>query len=373
MGCRVSVIIPTYNRADLVGQAVDSALLQSVGEVEVIVVDDGSTDNTAEIVGAYGDRVRYIRTENRGVGHARNVGTRHATGRYLTFLDSDDCLYPYALELLSEVLERFPYAGLACAEMSGFDDNGFFDRFHLKSYHSSTYRDHGMTYERIYGSRTRLKDLGVAPGALLAEDAASLDRAVYIGNVFDAYLLELVLCQNTAMVRREVATAIGDRNERVSYFEEFDYLLRICRSYDVCFVDVPTYKLRYHRGQISTTAGPRGKYVWMRKQQELLRLIKRHAFADPGYYERHRARIDRQLARLHRAVAVPMMLQGGSGTALARRSRVYLSRARRYGQAEWSLWASSYLPGPLRRLGVSLVEHLRTRRFRSRGTAREAS
>ena len=97
MSVRVSAIIATYNRADLVQQAIRSALEQQVpgGEVEVIVVDDASTDNTPEVVSAFGSRVRFIRqTRNQREGAARNAGARLAAGDYCAFLDSDDYWLP---------------------------------------------------------------------------------------------------------------------------------------------------------------------------------------------------------------------------------------------------------------------------------------
>jgi GT2 family glycosyltransferase len=86
----VSVIIPTYNRWPMVGAAVDSVLAQSYREFEVIVVDDGSTDETATELEKLGSRVRYVYQERRGVSAARNLGVRHSRGRLIAFLDSDD-------------------------------------------------------------------------------------------------------------------------------------------------------------------------------------------------------------------------------------------------------------------------------------------
>jgi glycosyltransferase involved in cell wall biosynthesis len=92
----VSAIIPTYNRANFVGRAIESALAQTLpnGTVEVIVVDDESTDATPHVVAAFGASVTYIRQTNRREGAARNAGARHATGTYLAFLDSDDYWLP---------------------------------------------------------------------------------------------------------------------------------------------------------------------------------------------------------------------------------------------------------------------------------------
>ena len=86
----VSVVIPTYNRAAFVGKAVDSVLNQTFTNYEVIVVDDGSTDDTREQLNKYGSRIRYIYQENRGVSVARNTGIAASRGEWLAFLDSDD-------------------------------------------------------------------------------------------------------------------------------------------------------------------------------------------------------------------------------------------------------------------------------------------
>ncbi len=362
----VSVVIPTYNRAGMVGQAIDSVLQQSFTDVEILVVDDGSTDDTEIRVGKYGDRVRYIKTSNGGVAHARNVGMRSARGRYLTFLDSDDLLYPYALELQVGLLERFPDVAFACAEMSGFDDAGFFDRYHLKTYHRSAYRDPSVTYESVFQSSLPLVDAVTLPRQLTEADPSASARRVYIGNVFDSYLTNIVLCQNTVMLRSEVVSAVGERNERVKHWQELDYLLRISRRHTVCFADIPTYKLRYHDGQISTTARADGTRVWMRKQQILLRVVKRQALADQAYYLAHRHRIDRHLAHLHRAAAVPMLLLGDRSPRrrrCVRTARLHLARCTIYGQPASVLLAASFAPLPIRKAVVTLVEAARQTRW----------
>ncbi|MGE5294771.1 MAG: glycosyltransferase family 2 protein [Solirubrobacterales bacterium] len=110
---RVSVIIPTYNRATYVPRAIDSVLSQKYRDLEIIVVDDGSKDNTREVVAAYGAPVRYIFQENQGPGAARNQGIRVAAGAYLAFLDSDDVWMPTFLEKTVSALDEHPEVGVA--------------------------------------------------------------------------------------------------------------------------------------------------------------------------------------------------------------------------------------------------------------------
>lgn len=106
----VSVVIPTYNRASVLPRAVDSALDQTYDNVEIIIVDDGSTDNTSDVIAAYDqERLTAISLEsNRGAPHARNVGIERADGEYISFLDSDDEYEPTRIATLVSVLRSAP-------------------------------------------------------------------------------------------------------------------------------------------------------------------------------------------------------------------------------------------------------------------------
>src|SRR3954470_16999186 len=97
---RVSVVMATYNYAHYLPGALDSALAQTAGDLEVIVVDDGSTDNTPDVVGPYlaDARVRYVRTANQGQPAAENVGIRLSRAPFVAFLDADDLWLPHKLE-----------------------------------------------------------------------------------------------------------------------------------------------------------------------------------------------------------------------------------------------------------------------------------
>jgi len=111
---RVSVIIPTYNRARVVGEAIRSALDQTVRDIEVIVVDDGSTDDTRDAVdGCRDGRVRYIYKTNGGPASARNAGLAEAKGEYVAFLDHDDLWPARFLEVMTGALDGRPEFGLA--------------------------------------------------------------------------------------------------------------------------------------------------------------------------------------------------------------------------------------------------------------------
>ena len=104
----VSVVIPTYNQPAFLQAALDSVFAQTFKDYEIIVVNDGSTDDTGEQLGRYGDRIRLITQENQGIGRARNRGMDAATGRYIAFLDHDDLWHPEKLETQVAYMQEHP-------------------------------------------------------------------------------------------------------------------------------------------------------------------------------------------------------------------------------------------------------------------------
>jgi glycosyltransferase involved in cell wall biosynthesis len=107
MSVRFSVVMPVYNRGKYVRRAIDSALSQTFTDYELIAVDDGSTDDSLEILNSYGSRIRVVRQANQGPEVARNTGVALAQGEYIAFLDSDDIFFPFALETYDQVIQAF--------------------------------------------------------------------------------------------------------------------------------------------------------------------------------------------------------------------------------------------------------------------------
>ncbi len=114
-----SVVIPTHNRAALLRETVESVLAQDFGEYETIVVDDGSTDGTPEVIRSFGNRVRGFSRSKQGPERSRNYGASVSKGKYIVYLDSDDLLLPYALSIYHGIVERVTPA-LILAKGKGF-------------------------------------------------------------------------------------------------------------------------------------------------------------------------------------------------------------------------------------------------------------
>ncbi len=120
----VSVVIPNYNYANYVGEAVESVLRQTYNSVEIIVVDDGSTDGSKEVLSSYGGEIKTIFQDNSGVSAARNNGANQSSGKYLAFLDADDIWLPRKIEAQVKLFEENENLGLVHVGVEDIDAEG---------------------------------------------------------------------------------------------------------------------------------------------------------------------------------------------------------------------------------------------------------
>lgn len=121
----VSVIVPTYNYAHFLSDSLGSVLLQTYNSYEIIVVDDGSTDNTKAVLNPFMQKIKYIHLEqNRGLPTARNIGIQSAHGKYIAFLDADDLWLPEKLQTDMEYFEKFPDVSMVYSRHTNIDENG---------------------------------------------------------------------------------------------------------------------------------------------------------------------------------------------------------------------------------------------------------
>jgi len=197
---KVSVIIPVYNGERFIAQAVDSVLNQTYRDFELIVVDDGSTDKTAEILKSYGSQIIYIYQPNRERSAARNTGIRHAQGEYLAFLDADDVWLPHKLQRQVQLLDQASEVGLVYGWAYFIDETG--QRVNLS----------GKEMLCSFESGTR---------------------------VFEPLLFENVIASPTVMIRRHCIDTVGFFDESMTYTEDWDMWLRIAVHYKVGIINEP--------------------------------------------------------------------------------------------------------------------------------------
>ena len=367
-GPTVSVIIPTYNRADLLPGCLENVLGQSYPHLEVLVVDDGSTDNTREVIQPYLDRVRYFETENGGPAHARNIAMRAATGEYLAFLDSDDFYLPGKLALQVAFMEAFPDVGLVSTEVSAFDSTGVLEENHLKTYHS-IYRTHRLSYEDVYGVRGEF----VWPGR-------EQPIPYYVGNIFRYTLMSTVIMVNTVLFRREVIDKVGLQNEGFRYLQCYEWSMRVCKHFKVGFLDVPTYLIRYHEGQHSMCRGggwgkAKSDAQWRKQRlteveisRNVLSAVMEWGCGDPEFYADNQEWLDPRVAEI--------FFHMGSGwldLGEKKKARESFRKGAAYDHAwgfnrRWFLWSIL----PLRMHPVAKWAERRWQRLRRRGMKGQA-
>ena len=185
----VSVIIPSYNRWPMLGEAVDSVLAQTAREHELIVVDDGSTDKTPRRLRDYGARLTMLSQSRRGVAAARNLGARQASGRYLAFLDSDDTWHPVKLERQLAFMERNPEVEICQT-----------DEIWVRN-----------------GVRVNPRHRHRKPS----------------GDIFRASLDLCLVSPSAVMMRRELFERVGGFDESLPVCEDYDLWLRIAKDVEV--------------------------------------------------------------------------------------------------------------------------------------------
>lgn len=212
----VTVIIPTYNRAAFLGEAVRSVLGQSFADFELIVVDDGSTDDTAAVFGAITDpRLRVLRREHRGIGASINAGLREARGAYVARLDSDDVWRPELLQTLVAELDARPEIGLAYGKGQAMDAGG---RLLL----------------HFQGMRPRFPDDSLR--SVLYDDCT---------------------CTIATVLRREHLERVGGYDESLPANEDWDLVLRLAQQCRFAFVDQVLAQYRWHEGNLTGLRSPR--------------------------------------------------------------------------------------------------------------------
>jgi glycosyltransferase involved in cell wall biosynthesis len=207
---RVSAAIITHNRARYLAEAITSVLGQTVADLELIVVDDGSTDDTPDVVAPYLDRIRYVRQEKRGKAAARNAAVELARGDLIAFCDSDDSWYPDRLERQLTAFDQHPHVGMVHGHVDVVDTSG-----------------------RLLPDRTS------AMRALFG--AAHHPQATYA-----SYAFECRCMSSTILVPRAVFDAVGLYDCELP-IEDYDFYLRLVLDFDVLFLDGPALaKYRVH-------------------------------------------------------------------------------------------------------------------------------
>jgi len=245
----VSVIIPTYNRAHIVTDAINSVLAQTFNSFQLIIVDDGSTDNTRNVLPPYQGKIEYCYKANGGVSSARNVGLRMAKGKYVAFLDSDDIWHPERLEILVNFMEQHDSYAAVFTDSESIDGDG-----------------------NTIGT-TRF-------GGLFSDGEPSL--VFFLDHMFSGFAC---MCIRSALLE------VGEFDETLRTAEDIDYALRLAAHHRIAHIAIPLLKIRKSINSLSGNVFTGNRIVVLQKFKQ----------SHPELVRQYRDAINATFARVHRS------------------------------------------------------------------------
>jgi glycosyltransferase involved in cell wall biosynthesis len=218
---KISVVIPTYNSAHFLGDAIRSVLAQTVGDFEIIVVDDGSTDNPKGVVDSFAERrLSYVYQENRGPAAAYNRGFKLCRGEYVIFLDADDVLLENALEKWVQVLDNQADVGFVYGQVGMMGEDG------------RVYRVRKSSFQDISGI---------------------VDRNRQIREL----LFTSRITNSATLMRRRCVEEVGGFHEGLTYGEDRHLFMRLAKRYRAAYIAEPMITYRIHSGQLHKRGDPK--------------------------------------------------------------------------------------------------------------------
>lgn len=315
MSPTISVLLPTFNRSQLVQEAIESILKQRTdARFEIIVINDGSADDTEEALQKFRDVIRYVRQENAGLNAARNHGLELATGEYIALLDDDDVWLPFKTSLELAALEKFPRAA--------FVHSNFF----IWKPHGDVRRPDGIrtwyprpfSWEELYEHSAEL-ELDAA-----AAEALKISRLkIWCGDTYYWALFAPMVLPSAAIIRHD---AIGDLRfpEFDSTCGDWDFFAQLSHRSDGVFVPIETTLNRSHEDPWRLTRIDGA--IQLRRR---LAFIRRRWRSDPEFMRMHAREVDCTEAQVLRSLAKRLLVNGDAAQA-----RTALRELRALGPSE---------------------------------------
>ena len=269
----VSIAIPAYNCARTIRSTVSSCLQQTCTDIEVVVVDDGSTDDTAAELARLADpRLKIVRQRNGGLAAARNTAMQHCSGEFIAWMDADDIMCPDRIARQAALLIEQPEIVLVSSDFSAFIGDG-----------PDTELSHIAGYYRVV-------PLAGGIANLYESSSPSPDAGIVRGRVYPRILLGNFVHPPTVMFRRAALQAAGKLDETFRNNCDYDFLIRIARLGEFAYIDRPLLRYRYQPTQMSSTQN------LATVKLETARIIEKAMAKDTIYYSSHRSLMNERIA-----------------------------------------------------------------------------
>lgn len=252
----ISVIIPTYNYGKFLPETLDSVLNQTYQDFEIIVVDDGSTDNTAKIahdyIKKYPDKIRYLFQKNQGCGAACNRGIRESAGNYIALLGADDIWYPEKLELQIHYLKEHPDMSMVFTEFEYIDSNG-----------------------RTLGFSDRRKKIPID------------------GMILKYYIKHPLILPSSVLIKRQVFDRVGLFDE-TTYCEDADMFFRITKFFQVGLIEKSLLKYRRHNMNFTSDQTKQ-----IKRNEDILKVYKKFLNEEREFAKENKEAVKRRFSRIY--------------------------------------------------------------------------
>jgi len=281
---KVSVVIPTYNRAELVQEAIVSVLQQSYRNVEIIVIDDGSTDCTEQALKRFSSDIRYVKQENQGVNAARNHAISLAQGEYIALLDSDDLWREFKLALEVSILDANPKIGFVFGDFFVLKPDRKLAPNGLHAWFVDT-----PDWDRLYPTSVQWRLGGIA-----GSDAVGLSSVpVYYGDIYHSSLFGPRVLPSASLFRKSKAKDWLRFNERDSQCGDWEFFAELSHRHGAAFIDLEIAFNRSHEDAVRLSRVDQRIRIDKR-----LDMVARLWKADPVFYAQHQSAVDGELIRL---------------------------------------------------------------------------
>jgi glycosyltransferase involved in cell wall biosynthesis len=246
---RISVVIPTFNRCRFIREAVDSVLNQDIQgyDLEILVIDDGSTDGTQAELKRYGNKIRYFYQDNSGAGAARNRGIKEAQGEWLTFLDSDDRWLPFKLSLQMAIIDRAPDCRVLYGNFLIFKEGRTISERGVDSWAESLRLSKHKEWKEMFSSRFDSADIGITHNGKAF--------SIYKGNIFGGLIFQICIPCWTAIISKQCITDHIRFSETLPTWEDVWFFCQLAEEHEIYFMDIITAENRGHTGPRLTQAG----------------------------------------------------------------------------------------------------------------------
>jgi hypothetical protein len=261
---KVSVIIPTYNSEKYICKAIDSVLMQTYKDFEIIVIDDGSSDNTKDILSKYNGKIRYLYEDNKGASAARNLGIKESRGEYVAFLDADDIWLADKLKLQVDAINTDPQIALVCTDAESFNEQGI-----VKTTFFTT-ADPDRLLKRGYYIRHKIAQRKIN------------DLYQFKGNFYKELISRNFILTSSVLMRKTCFDKIGYFNSEFHVTQDYDLWLRAAMHFPFLYINKVTFRYRLRDDSLSGKLSIR-EYTYLKQCGKIL---ERHLEDCPASYKK---------------------------------------------------------------------------------------